>query len=354
MASAPEYASADASGAVAPLNVTLLTALAYAVAGLAALLLAGSPGSASPLFPAAGIALAAVLRYGRTALPGVLLGALVVNVVSGVLRGQTGLTNLFLPLLLATGATLQAAVGAALVRRHVAQPLVLSAPRDILRFGLLGALLACCVSASVATLALLAIGTLSAANAFSVWSTWWVGDALGVLVAAPLVLTLIGQPQADWRPRRRTVGVPLLIALALLAIGLAELGRLDAQRLQAGFDRDADRLASAAEARLAVPLYALQALRGAAYVRVPLDQDALVQAAHWWLTQHPTQLLAMGYSERVALQALPQFEAAAQSQGPPGRPGVCAWLPDRCPASTTADTAVAPGPCRPTRARWAR
>ena len=40
------------------------TAVAYAVVGLASLLLSISPGFASPLFPSAGIALACVLVYG--------------------------------------------------------------------------------------------------------------------------------------------------------------------------------------------------------------------------------------------------------------------------------------------------
>jgi len=52
-----------------------LTALAYAVAGQLALWLAAPPAYAAPLYPAAGIALAAVLTYGRRALPGVFLGA---------------------------------------------------------------------------------------------------------------------------------------------------------------------------------------------------------------------------------------------------------------------------------------
>ena len=49
------------------------TTLAYLLVGLAALQLAIPPSYAAPLFPPAGIALAAVLVYGRIALPGVVL-----------------------------------------------------------------------------------------------------------------------------------------------------------------------------------------------------------------------------------------------------------------------------------------
>lgn len=298
-------------------QVVLGTALAYVLVGTVALLLAGPPAYASPLYPSAGIALAAVLSYGRVALPGVALGALVLNAGLGSLRGASGLAGVLLPLVIGVGAALQAGLGAALVRRHVSMPLVLNAPRDILRFALLGALLACLVSASVAVPTLWAGGMLSRETLLSSWGIWWVGDTLGVLIAAPLTLTFIGRPRADWQARRRTLGVPLLLALALLGAGMLELTRLDHQRVQATFERDADRLASAAETRLAVPLHALQALHSTARVRAQLDAETLQDASHWWLRQRASPLLAMGYSERVALDALPAYEAAAAQQGLP-------------------------------------
>ena len=301
----------------APWAVAWLTALAYASVGAAALLLAGPPGYASPLYPSAGVALAAVLCFGRAALLGVLLGSFAVNTGLGALRDASGLMSLALPLVIAAGAALQAGVGAALVRRFVSQPLVLNAPRDILRFGVLGAVVACCVSPSVALPALLATGTMTAESWPANWATWWVGDTLGVLIGAPLTLTVIGRPRADWQPRRRTLGLPLLLALALLAAGMLEMARLDRQRVLASFERDADRLASAAEARLAVPLYALQALHGAARLRVPVDHDTLQQAARWWLQPQQAPLMAMGYSERVPLESLGAFESAARGQGLP-------------------------------------
>ena len=57
--------------AAAPWRVVLATTLAYAFAGAVSLVLAGPPGYAAPLWPAAGIGLAAVLCCGRVALWGV-------------------------------------------------------------------------------------------------------------------------------------------------------------------------------------------------------------------------------------------------------------------------------------------
>jgi len=304
-----------AAGQLPAFQVVAGTALAYALSGGLALFLAGPPAYASPLYPAAGLAVVVALVYGRPALWGVLLGALLVQGGLATVRGASGLASAALPVVISLGAVLQAVVSAALVRRHVSQPLVLDAPRDILRFAVLGGVLGCAASASVATLALLSLGGMPTAAASSTWLTWWLGDTLGVLVAAPLALVLIGRPREDWRPRGRTLAVPLLAALALLAGALLQLSRLDQERLQAAFERDADRLAAAAESRLAVPIHALQALHSSALVRSPLDQSALEQAAGWWLTQQPSSLLAMGYSELVSLERLAAFEAAARADG---------------------------------------
>jgi len=299
------------------LAVALLTAAAYVAVGAAAVLLAGPPGYASPLYPSAGIALAAALTFGRAAWPGVFLGAFAVNAGLGVLRGQSGLALLHLPALIALGAALQAGVGAALLRRFVGPAVVLNAPRDIAMAGWLGGLVACTISPSIATVALLLAGVLPLVAAPANWLTWWSGDTLGVLIAAPLVLTLVGRPAADWRARRRTLGLPLLLALGLLSAAVLHTDRLDRERQRAIFERDAERLASEARVRLGGALHALQALHGAAQVKGGLDGAGLRDASAWWLAQ-PIQLQATGYAVRVAVGRVAEFEAEVRAQGLPG------------------------------------
>jgi PAS domain S-box-containing protein len=294
-----------------------ITALAYALVGLAALMLAGPPGYASPLYPAAGVALAAVLTWGRAALPGVLLGSFVVNLYLGWQRPQGSSTDLLLlPLVIGLGATAQAWLGAWLVQRYTRRPVLLHSPRDIALAGLLGAGVAGLVSASVAVPTLLAAGTLQSTALLPTWLTWWLGDALGVLIGAPIMLTLIGQPSADWRGRRLTVGLPLLLAMLLTGAAMMELEQRDRQNLRADFERDVDRLASDAQSRLQVPLYALQALHGIARAQALLDENALRAAARWWL-QLPRQLQAMGYSVRVPRLDIERFETAVRANGLP-------------------------------------
>ncbi len=296
--------------------VAALTALAYAVVAGVALLLAGPPAYASPLYPSAGIALAAAVTFGRAALPGVWLGAFVANAGLGALRGQPPTFDaLLLPALIGLGAALQAGLGAWLVRRFCGPVLALDAPASIAKAGFFGGLVACIVSPSVATPALLAAGVLAPDELFGTWATWWLGDTLGVLIAAPLALTLVGQPAADWRPRRRTLALPLLAALAIVSLAVQETRRLEAERRHVVHERTAEQLAALATNRLDSAAHALEALAAAARVHGGLlDARGLAEASAWWLANRPA-LYATGVGVKVDEAAVPAFEAAAAAAG---------------------------------------
>jgi PAS domain S-box-containing protein len=292
-----------------------LTALAYALTGWLALRLAFPPSYAAPLYPPAGIALAAAWVYGRPALAAVALGAIGVNLGLSAARGQVDLSALGVPLAVGIGATLQAAIGCALVRRFVAQPLTLAQPRDIGRFLLLAAPVACLVNASIATAALgLSSAVPPSALAFT-WWTWWIGDSLGVLIAAPAVLTLIGQPRSAWAPRRATVAAPLLLLTALLAGATLAVARWDEQRLRTAFERQAAAAGDAVAAWLSGPLQALQAVHGVFQAQPQLTREDMRGATAWWL-QQPLHLQAIGFSERVPRAQIARFEAEVRADGP--------------------------------------
>jgi len=288
--------------------------MAYAVVGWVALMLAGPPGYAAPLYPPAGIALATVLTWGRPAVLGVLAGAFAVNASLGLLRGQSGLALVALPFVIGLGAAAQAWLGAALVRRFVGKPLLLNEPRDIAFAGALGAGVACITSPTVATLALWSAGAVAPEKVPDTWLTWWTGDTLGVLIAAPLALAFIGRPAAAWRPRRCSLGVPLLAALALLAGAMWAIAERERGHARVAFEREADRLAASVQQRLQTPLHALQTLLAAVRASGRADAPTLRAAAAWWLDRG-SALQAMGYSERVPAAGVAAFEEAARAEG---------------------------------------
>jgi PAS domain S-box-containing protein len=294
---------------------SLLTALAYALAGKAALALAVPPGFASPLYPAAGVALGALLIFGRRALPGIALGSLYVNL--SIRSSPQGLSAavLLMPTVIAIGATLQAGVGEALIKRFVRQPLELAEPRDVLRF--LGAsVVSCLVSPAVANLGLWLSGTVPAAALPFSAATWWVGDVLGVLIATPILLTLFGRPRAAWAPRRSSLGVSLGLVTVLLTLGILQVARWNNERVQSAFDRDATGAFAAMRAQLHEPMQALEALHGVFLASDDVSSEEMRLATRAWLA--PRTLQAMGWSERLRREDVPGFEMRARGEGSKG------------------------------------
>jgi PAS domain S-box-containing protein len=292
------------------------TYAAYVLTGHMSLWLAIPPGYASPLFPPAGVALATVLVWRWPAALGVALGSFSINLL--VRKGAPlDVQAMLAPALIGLGAMAQALVGALLLRRCVSQPMALTEPGELLRFYGLGALLACVISASVAVTSLTAIGLIPRAAALTTWGVWWAGDMLGVLIGAPIVLTLIGRPRTEWAARRMTVGLPMVVVTLLMGLGIHEVLRLDQDRLRNDFEREANSAASATVSRLQEPLHALQATRGVLLASKSVTRDEFRRATQAWLVPG-SGLQALGWAEHVAHADLPGFEAEVRADGAPG------------------------------------
>lgn len=195
----------------------LLLALAYVLAGRLALLLAIPPGFASAIFPPVGIALAAILIWGYPMVLGVFLGSTLLNLsIAADSLSALGSGHLLVAAGIATGTCLQGLTASWLIRRLLGFPNALVDERSIFMLLLIGGPLSCLLSASIGSWVLYQAGLIAlGALPFSVW-TWWVGDSIGVLIAAPLMLILFAEPRPIWRSRLATVGLPLLFSCLLM------------------------------------------------------------------------------------------------------------------------------------------
>jgi two-component sensor histidine kinase len=196
-----------------------VTGLAYWLGAKAALWMAIEPGYATPVWPAAGFALCAVLLWGRNMALGVVLGSIAANVATGLSGSWFSVVrSLSVALIIGIGAALQALLGAWLIERFVGLPVPLAAKRSIGRFAVLGGPVACAVSASVGVSALIVAGLLPSADLPFSWATWWVGDSIGVVIFAPLALILLANPAVLWQRSRATLTLPLLGSVAVVAL----------------------------------------------------------------------------------------------------------------------------------------
>jgi PAS domain S-box-containing protein len=331
--SAPRRIAADP--APAPWAVFAITFAAYLLMAHLGLMLAIQPGNASPLFPAAGVGLAAAFVWGRWAVAAVAAASLAANLWH--VSAETTLSAAVIaPWLGASaGAALQALTGAWMVRRFVSTPLLLSEPADLARFMLLVAPLTCLTSATIAVPVLLASGTISAAAVPATWGAWWVGDTLGVLIGAPIVWSFIAQPREAWAPRRNAVALPLALATLVMALGIVESMRSEAERSQRAFQRDAENVSNMLAAQLQEPLRALEAMRGVAEAAPDLSQQAFARAALPWTLAAPA-MAALGLSDRVERADVAAYEARQRTAGAAGYRVVERWPDGRVPAADDA------------------
>jgi diguanylate cyclase (GGDEF)-like protein/PAS domain S-box-containing protein len=173
--------------------VTSVTIL-YFIVGKGGLRLAHENPSVSLVWPATGIAMAALLLLGQRAWPAIALGAFLVNVTT------TG--AIFSSLGIAAGNTCEALVGTWLARRFTRGWRTFERAQDILGFALLAGFLATGISATVGVTTLSVAGLANLGSFGTLWSSWWLGDAVGALVVAPLIVLVATQPLPRWNTHR--------------------------------------------------------------------------------------------------------------------------------------------------------
>lgn len=240
------------------LGIALLTIASYA-SGRLGLFLAIPPGYATAVWPPAGIALAGLLHLGPWGAVGVLVGSFLINL--GVGGASPTVVSTTIAASIAVGSTLQASLGAFLIRRSMGESLALDRERNVLRFLLLGGPIACLTACTWGTATLLLLGGLPPANAPTTLWTWWSGDVLGVLVFAPLALVFIGEPRDLWRRRRLALGLPLVATFTLMTLFFLFVRQREWNRLRTTFDRRSQDLETRLQVGLGTYLNHLEALR---------------------------------------------------------------------------------------------
>ena len=293
------------------IRLNLLVAAGYALLGALALRIAIEPGVTSPIFPSAGLALASMLIYGRTALPGLYLGTVLVQLIAGANPEVS-----YQPLLvfgIPLGVCLQAMFGASLARRLKAYPSALDDARSVTLFICIVTPLSCLISASFATL-LFSLSALDAHADIYNWINWWAGDTLGILIMTPICLSVLAQPASQWEERRRFICLPLLFSALIMTAALMLVRQREEIRVQTEFLRDTEHVSSTLQASLQAKIDILLALKG----HVHLHQD--LSAADWqkltlpWLERYPG-IINLTWNPRIPGDELEAFQTRRRNAG---------------------------------------
>jgi PAS domain S-box-containing protein len=179
----------------------------YVAAAKLGIELSVARGVITPVWAPTGIAIAALFLFGPRLWPAVAIGAFVANVTSDASVGVSAA--------IAVGNTLEAVVGSELLRRARVRP-TLDRIRDVLALILLGAMVAPLIAATNGVTALSIAGEVDSYG--SEWLLWWVGDAMGALIVAPLILVWSTNPLRNIKRRRLLEGGIVLVVLAALSV----------------------------------------------------------------------------------------------------------------------------------------
>jgi signal transduction histidine kinase/integral membrane sensor domain MASE1/CheY-like chemotaxis protein len=167
--------------------------LAYFVLAKSGLALALINPSASSVWPPTGFALAAIVLWGYRAWPAIFLAAMIANATAA---GSIGTA-----ISIATGNSLEALVGAALINAWSNGRDTFSTSNTVAKFAVICVVLATPISATVGTTSLAIAGHAEWANFANIWLTWWLGDMISALVVTPVVVLCA---LSDARAFRRT------------------------------------------------------------------------------------------------------------------------------------------------------
>lgn len=287
---------------------SILTALAYAGLGWVSLQISIPPDYVSMLFLPAGLALGLALLVGPTVLPGVFIGAVVVQKLGMMQAGAEGPFQWML-LTTSVGAMLQAQIGATLIRRWLQYPGALDRSDQVLRLLLLICPAASLINASLSVPVLVGAGVIPHGQGWHNWWTWWLGDALGTALTLPVMLALGGQPHSAWRPRRLALAGPMLLALLLVAVAFSQVRSREHDRLLERLEQHASGAAGILQRRLDAQADSAVAVARMMHLAPHITQEQFGEAVRPWLGRYAGSQ-NFGWSPLITHAQRADYEAA--------------------------------------------
>jgi signal transduction histidine kinase/CHASE1-domain containing sensor protein/integral membrane sensor domain MASE1 len=226
----------------------------------------------SPVWPASGLAVALIRLFGPRMWPAIFIGALAASVF-----GESQLVAI----ISAVGSTLEGLVGGLIVHRLVGRygdNFIVARVLGVV----LAALWATLIGTVIGVSAAFFFGGLTTERLAEAWFTWWVGDALGILIVAPAIFALRGRYASELGLRVTAQRTAVLVLATVAVLLLARVGGGAAVTIFLAFPivilaRHWFGLRGAAWSVLAIaiPLTAMTAMGAGAFVEADLD-DALL------------------------------------------------------------------------------
>lgn len=296
-----------------PVKALLVAALSYFLAGLAGTQFAIPPGFASAVWPASGIALTCVLLMPGSSILGVGLGSIAVNLwISRTFLLSDGAWSLLMPFAIGCGAMFQAFCGRWLLSRVMQPPYLIMGARDILQFLIYGGILSSTISCSVGT-GILYLSNIIRGDAFAFsWLTWWIGDAIGIMIFTPILLLLFNRQQQISRKMRV---IPLLLLSFCMVSAIFFMARDNAaKKFNNEFDYQTETIITSLQIQLRDAIHQVDMLNALFQASSDVTREEFEQFASQ-LMAYPNGLSAVEWRPKVTANEREFYEFRAHKDG---------------------------------------
>jgi PAS domain S-box-containing protein len=196
----PQVGSSFTMMSLRMLGIGIVVTTAYVAAAMLGFQFAFTAEQVTTVWAPTGIAEAALMLWGRRLWPAIWVGAFVANAGTDA--------PLWTAAAVAIGNTLEAVVATSILRR-LAIDISFHRLRDAVAFIVWGAVASTAIAATIGVAALCAATVQPWTRFAELWGAWWLGDALGALVVAPVILTVARKP-VGWA-RREWLETGLLV-----------------------------------------------------------------------------------------------------------------------------------------------
>jgi PAS domain S-box-containing protein len=204
--------SAFGSARSAATYLVELSVVAASYIGLAesALLLPAINPAATPLWPPTGFALALVLLRGYRIWPAILVGSLSPYLTAGRTLLELGSVGI--------GTLLAAFAGTWLISRWSNGHQTFGTPSSIAKFAIISFAPTTMISSTIALAGFILANKLSFSDSVVTWLTWWLADAAGTLVIAPVVVLWAMMPLRRFSKWNLLESVAVSILVSVIGI----------------------------------------------------------------------------------------------------------------------------------------
>ena len=193
--------------------INLFIALTYILIGKLSLLLSSLDGYSTPIWPPAGLSLGLAIIYGNKIWFGLFLGAYFTNTndLNISIEFLNGLFNNLQNLTIAFGNSLGAIIGSYIVNKKLKNNFHFYTIKDIFSFFIFAGSISPLIAATIGVTSLYLSKVIYFEFILNTWITWWLGDAIGIIIFTPLIIVFW-----KWRKNLEVKSRVLIVTITTL------------------------------------------------------------------------------------------------------------------------------------------